>query len=427
MAYDYTQEMLSAPAGMNSTPQGAMSPYAGPATTASPMPTLKWPTETSFPAPATAAPAPAPTPTPTIGQTLEGIKAEALRVQDVLNSRNTSNFSTSGYEGEPAYTPFDDKAARREATRNQMKLFQSEINATNKVYDNMLENARVQGLGRLGSQRAMSARSGTLGSDFGAANADNVVSLNNREQAAIGEQRTAAIGRIMGNVRDAAFKEVEAKRLARSQGAKEYLDYLSRKSERKTQYTSQVVNDMLDQGYDIAQFTPQELDEFGREAGLTSKDLIAAYTREKRNRDAATAEAGLKTRKTEAEIAKIDADIAKGKLITIGEGTMLYNTETGETFKNPKTYAPNTSGGLGSFSSESVSSAAQALEETRGSDNYANTGVYLDLYEQAIANDVLPQDFIKKFPPDLYLNPEDPSIPAFIKNDMMEVDLFGSL
>jgi hypothetical protein len=422
MPYTLSQNEMDAIGGMSTAQGGQMNAY-NPA-----MATVTTPAPSPQPTASTpAAPAPVTTPAPTIGETLTGIKSEALRIQDLLNKRNTSNFSTSPLgTTEPEYTPFDYDQELKRAQKNQLKMFQAEINATNKVYDNMLSNARVQGLGRLGSQRAISARSGLLGSDFDASNTQNVTDLNNREQSAIGAQRTAAIGNIMGNVRKAAVEELDAKRLARTQGAEEYRDYLARKSERKSQYTTQIVTDMLAQGFDIGQFSTQELDEFGKEAGISAKDLIAAYTREKATKDAEKAETDLKTRKTEAEIDKLDADTANAGFFNLSEGQSRYDANGNLIASKGKTYAPDTGGSLGNFSSKSVSDAAQALEETRGSDNYANTGVYLDLYEQAVANDVLPQDFIKKFPPDLYLNPDDPSIPAFIKNDMMEVDLFGS-
>jgi multidrug efflux pump subunit AcrA (membrane-fusion protein) len=72
------------------------------------------------------------------------------------------------------------------------------------------------------------------------------------------------------------------------------------------------------------------------------------YTQAKQERDAQQAQAQIeaierqqKMDKTDAEIRKIEADIAKGHIITLGEGSMLYDLRTGETFKNPKTYAPD--------------------------------------------------------------------------------------
>lgn len=85
-----------------------------------------------------------------------------------------------------------------------------------------------------------------------------------------------------------------------------------------------------------------------------------------------------------------------------------------------------TSGGF-SASAAQIGEVTRALDTERGSDNYTNTQVYLNFLKQATDGGALPQDFLKKFPPDLYLNPDDPSIPAYIKQDMQKVDLFNMI
>jgi DnaJ-domain-containing protein 1 len=305
------------------------------------------PANTSTRPVSTAAPAPATTPEPTIGQTLAGIKTEALRVQDELNRRNASKGSVTGltYDTGPTYEQLYPTINERDIQRKQMRLFQKEIDATNRVYNDMLGQERLAGQGRLGSQTAMAARGGLLGSDFGEAQRQNQVGFNQQSERAIENERLAKIGSIMGTMRKAVADEIANKRLARQQDAQSYISYLASAKERRTANLALAATSLLDAGLDPLTMDPAELDAIGKEANLSANDIITQYRQLKKSTEAAAAESGLKTRKTEAEIKKIEADIAKGKLIELGEGTMLYNIETGETFKNPKTYAPKTGSG----------------------------------------------------------------------------------
>lgn len=318
--------LLRQPSGLN--PEPAISPMQGPV-----QPTA--PVQTTPTAPVTPV-----APEPTIGETLTGIKNEALRIQDVLNRRQAQEkgigditFDT-GPSYEEVYAPVDEEAIRR----NQMKLFQSEINATNKLYDEMLGQERMRGLGRLGTQRAISARGGLLGSDFGEAQRANVEGINVGQENLIQAERQAKIGSIMGTMRKAVADEIAAKRAARKEDAESYIAFLASAKERRQNNANLAASALLSAELDPTTMAPAELDAIAKEAGLKTQDIILAYQTAK----AGAESAGLESRKTQAEIDKIEADIAKGKLVTIGEGTMLYNTETGETFKNPKTYAPGT-------------------------------------------------------------------------------------
>jgi len=293
-------------------------------------------------------PTPAPTiPTePTIGDTLAGIKTKALGIQDILNTRAAAEKSLTdlNYETGPTYEELYPEVDEKAIQRQQMRLFQKEIDATNRVYQDMLNQERLAGQGRLGTQTAMAARGGLLGSDFGEAQRQTQLGANAQAERAIQNERLAKIGTIMGTMRKAVADEITNKRLARQQDAQSYIDYLAGAKSRREGNLKLAATALIDAGLDPLTMDPSELEAIGKEAGLSANDIIAQYRQSKKEQEAASAESDLSTRKTEAEIAKINADIAKGKVVEIGEGTMLYNTETGETFKNPKTYAPGTGG-----------------------------------------------------------------------------------
>jgi hypothetical protein len=204
----------------------------------------------------------------------------------------------------------------------------------------MVADERIRGEGRLGSGAAMAARGGILGSDFYGAQNEKILGLNRDQIGGIQAERQAKIASIMGTARKAAADEIAAKNLARREGADSYLSYLAGSQERKKGNLSTLAKRLISQDVSPTDMDKKELEDVAKTYGVSTSDIIASYQDEKQTYDASAAESELKTRKTEAEIKKIDADIASGKLLKIGEGDMLYNTETGATFKNPKTKTP---------------------------------------------------------------------------------------
>ena len=75
------------------------------------------------------------------------------------------------------------------------------------------------------------------------------------------------------------------------------------------------------------------------------------------------------------------------------------------------------SGGL--IIPESTVSAGQTkLDGSRGSDNYANSALYLQMLAAWKKDRGLEQDFFDKYPPKNYLNPNDASIPQYIRDKL---------
>lgn len=75
--------------------------------------------------------------------------------------------------------------------------------------------------------------------------------------------------------------------------------------------------------------------------------------------------------------------------------------------------------GSTSFSGQTIAAAQKKLDASRGSDNYANSGIYLDMLAAWKKDGGLEQDFFSKFPAKNYLNPSDTSIPQYIR-DMLK-------
>ncbi len=311
----------------------AVAPAPASATTAAPATTT------------TAAPAPVAANT---ASELERIKQAALAIQAKIPGATAPTvgdalgFNAGNYDKGLTYEQIYGKPENeRDIMRNQMKLFQTEIDATNKVYDQMLAQEKQQGLGRVGSTTAMQARAGIVGSDFDYAQDQKILDYNKSAEGAIQNQRRAKIGAIMGNVRKAVQDQVTEKRLARQQGAENYIAYLASASERKQKNLSSVASDLLDQGIDPVTMDKKELDEVAKMAGVSTNEILAAYRSGKKALDAQAVDADLKTRKTEAEIAKLN-----DRSFSLSEGQAQYDASGKMIASRAKTYKPE-SGGVG--------------------------------------------------------------------------------
>jgi hypothetical protein len=369
--------------------------------------------------PTAVASAPAVAPQPTIGETLSGIKAQAATVQQGIDALKASEkkgkLNNPTYDTYPTfdelYKPIDEKAI----ARNQRKLFQAEIDATNRVYDDMLAQERLAGQGRLGTNAAISARGGLLGSDFGVAQANNVSAANSQAQQAVQNERMAKIGGIMGTMRKAVADEMTEKRAARQQGAENYISYLASARERKENNRNLAARAILDAGLDPATMDPTELDAVGKEAGLSAQEIIMAY----KDLQSASAAEGLKTSKTQAEIDKINSDIENAGFFNLSEGQSRYDKDGKVIASKGKTYAPGTGSG-GGVPSTIATTVRDRLESMRGSDTYTNTAEYLNEYSSYVEAGGSPEQFLKSFDPDKYVNPNDPS-KGWLESQMKKV------
>jgi|15BtaG_2_1085339.scaffolds.fasta_scaffold00263_5 hypothetical protein len=175
--------------------------------------------------------------------------------------------------------------------RNTMRQFQGEIDAANRVYDQLLNEARIEGQGRLGSARAIAGRSGTLGSDFGAAQKEQVLGQNLGIERSIGAERGAAIAAIMGRGRAAAAEEIAAKRAALQSGVDNYITFLGAKTERDAQNLSNLTSSLIAQGFDPSEMDPEEIAAIAESYGTDTGTILSSYSTARAEADAAEAAA----------------------------------------------------------------------------------------------------------------------------------------
>lgn len=241
------------------------------------------------------------TPEPTIGETFSGVVGESAEEKEAREAVK------AGYKSK-ADIVIDEDAIRRSTTEK----FQSEIDALNKVF---AEKKRVEGIageGRLGETGAIQARRGLLGSDFGATQTAGTREANLARQEAIETQKASELSNIYSQIRDKTESEVSAREKAKSLGSTNYLAFLRETKTRKKGYITDTVKNII-----TRQIEPTENDfnSIAEQLGVSVDDVKADYKTQFDAQEVArqTAEAlrgkeALGARKTEAEIAKTQAE-----------------------------------------------------------------------------------------------------------------------
>lgn len=326
--------------------------------------------------------------------------------------------------------PFDEDAARREAQRNQMRMFQAEIDATNEVYDQLLNEARLQGQGRLGSQRAIAARGGILGSDFAGAQKSRVQAANTQQERAIQAERAARIGAILGNVRGAAAQELEARRAAYQQGADAIIANLAGQQQRREQNAQRFARDFIAQGIDPTEMDEAEIAEILDGTGITRADLIRNYVGQlpaPEERGGFTLSEGEQRFDSQGNlIASGPAAPEKGTIYSTkdglvrvtpnGESELVFPVSKSESGGGGLKMEVVKSGGLAVPGSE-IAAIERDLAQNRNGE-FTQTGAYTNAIDQWTNAGGLEQDFFKAFPPSDWLDPADENVPGYVRNQM---------
>jgi len=264
--------------------------------------------------------------------------------------------------------------------QDTLSKFQAQIDSTNAMYADELSRAKVTGAGRLGTQTAMSARRGLLGSDFGEASAVGQERGNEEVYKSIENERATRVNTILSQARTDSSADIRAKREEFTKGLDARLSFYSEADNRKTANSDKAIKALIAQGLNPKEVEPSQLSQIAKYYGISTDDIMAGYDGAKETYDSQKTKMGLENSKTTAEINKINADIAKGKVIELSEGGMLFNTETGETFKNPKTSAPSSgssNGRNGPNSSGLLSGLDTSTKSlvTREANNFGNSPI----------------------------------------------------
>ncbi len=286
---------FSSPQPVNTGLVSGGQPYTMPAIDYSPYGTVTAPKAVPVVKPTIKSTAPAPAPVgapiipPIVGTTPTQPTAPLGSVASL------SGFNPSGYsKKEQGYLDAENKRMETDMNatfdpkavyKQNLSMFQAQIDAYNNIYNDQLNQSRIQNApefqSRVGSQTAMAARGGLLGSDPGKAMVDNQVNDNNKVQASqdavFRAERDDKIARIFGKITD---NVTQAKKDFESKKAKSTEDFIAgikaRPEERKKQTTT-LAKALLAEGVDIEDLSSDELEEFATKIGVDSSSIKSEY------------------------------------------------------------------------------------------------------------------------------------------------------
>lgn len=217
-------------------------------------------------------------------------------------------------------TPVDETAIRK-ASRDR---FQAQIDAINQLYNQKLAEAQTQGQGRLGSSRAIQARSGVLGSDFGTAQTANVETYNRGIEDSVRQEQNALVQQILSQANTDATTEIANRRTAMKEGADSYLAFLQGQTERKQARLGGIVQTLFDKGVDPSRLDKATLAKITGSYGTDLGTLSAMYK-------------SLQAEKDAADQAAIDKEIGRTKSLAEID-KLTTETETGRNKTEAETF-----------------------------------------------------------------------------------------
>lgn len=165
------------------------------------------------------------------------------------------------------------------------KQFQSEIDATNQIFDELVGRAERAGAerlrGSLGSTRAIGAARGILGTPRGAAQKTRVTRLEEGKTQSeidlIQAERNQQISSLLGNVRTAVDDELKARAEAKKAGAKDFLEFLDTEDERKQSVASSLISSFVAQGISLEELSEDEKDRVASDLGVSRGDFEVLF------------------------------------------------------------------------------------------------------------------------------------------------------
>lgn len=287
-----------------------------------------------------------------------GLKADATTVADAYKSFNanagdlqSSIEASAKYQAEQlakkSKTPIDEEAVRR----SFVARMQGSIDAINNTYATILANAKVQSANNTGIGRAVNARSGLLGSDFGNASDANITTANTASENAVENERLGKIGMILADANKSADAEITRQRSDQTQAQKDLMDNLLTRETRTAGVASKLAKALLAQGFkNVSELSPDDIKKIEADYGVDLPTLTSAFSGEVASNLKSTADIALTNAKTATEL-----DTNRYK--TIGDGAQLYDTKTGKVIENTKSYKSTggvSTGGLSGYSGMGV-------------------------------------------------------------------------
>lgn len=274
----------------------------------------------------------------------------------------------------PALQPVDETSIREQMRKNS----QAQIDAINANYGDLISQEQNAGQDRSGQTRAINARSGTIGSDFGSAQEQKTGDFNKQQIKSLQDEQSVKIGAVTQNIEDRASQAI---RDARSAATDKYnVDskaYEAAQTQAKADLTA-----LAGAGVNLdKQLSPQQKAALLKQAGYSSPDIAQlAYNSMK---TAAT--------RIDYKVEKLD----NGKALFYGQDPQTGELKTLNVDLNiPQGYSPTMIGGQMYYKNDQTGDLTPApLDDKLQTTDYKNymlsknQGGFKGTFEQWLTQD----------------------------------------
>jgi len=335
----------------------------------------------------------------------------------------TTTTPTTDANGAPTLGTVDENAIRTKVA-DQM---QSQIDAINAQYADLINTENTNGEERSGETRATSARSGTLGSDFGDAAATKTQQFNASQVKALQDEQAAKVAAVQQGIEDRASAAIEAAKT----------DALNKYNVDKTSYAASQAAAKADlqtlatSGTPLSSLSPDQKAALLKQAGYNDTAmgeivynamLPKASQIDYKSENLGNGQVlfyGIDPTTGQLKTQKVSMDVPASWKVTVApDGTLIQYDDQGNA-----RIAPGTSRGeFGKPDPTSSTDAHTAAFNTydqiftegskadnllaNGQDGYANPATYNKLRADAISKGYSANDFDSQFKS--YVNPADP-------------------
>lgn len=366
-------------------------------------------------------------------------------------------LSADEYQKQYGPKPVDEAAIREQVRSAQ----QAQIDSVNAVYEDMLRGQGRVNDSNMGSTRAINARSGLLGSDFGNANMSNQASAGEQANKAILRERDVKISSILADIDSTVASKVAAQKAEALGNANAYKDYLDKAQTKAATWITNLgkSGETVDH---LKETAPEQLKQILASSGMSETELMLAMnaarppkekidwkTDVKGNHvivygtDPVTGQLQYHTQELPADAAANEVKVVDGEIWSISPdgtgatkiggpgkpaatkivGKVLYQQQQDGSWKPAVSGANNTpirTTPTGNTITKKLTPAQQTqaskdnviadIGAIRGSDNFLDTAKFAQIRDGIKMNDpTLLGWFDSTFKKDEYLNPNDPT------------------
>lgn len=259
-------------------------------------------------------------------------------------------------------TPIDEETVRK-SFRDRI---QGQLDAINQTYSSLLANTRLKGENNKGINRAINARSGMLGSTFGASTDASIDRVNSDVEKTVEAERLGLVSKLMSDNENDTTSYLEKLRGEKLNAQDSLMETLQTRETRSAGQASKLAQALLAKGVDLNSLSQQDFQEIQTQYGIDPANLVSEMDKAQYNRDTQ------------------QLNLNKNRYQNISDGVMMYDTLTGKMVENTKNFAPSTNSGLNSVlgTGGKVGGVEDAMQrianvESRGSkDRFGGTDQY---------------------------------------------------